>query len=281
MNSTYRVVFNKARGALMVVNELTKSVQKKGTKTVVAAGVTVMATASLHAATVADVIWSEDQTPQANIIEATPELPLGPNNSPAALYVGKGASGTLTDAKISMVANDESHPYPPAVRALFQFSGNDDKVTFDGASTTITQTTNYTGSGNSEASAFTNYGGQTEFAAADTTLMSEATYAEGGKYVVAVEAYGDSNSGAQIRFTGNTVTLKATSNVDRITNSTDANRRGAVVGATAIYGGITSTAQNNTIIVTSTGETSKSQSFRHYRLSEGFECRAGECQGQS
>ena len=154
-----------------------------------------------------------------------------------------------------MVANDESHPYPPAVRALFQFSGNDDKVTFDGASTTITQTTNYTGSGNSEASAFTNYGGQTEFAAADTTLMSEATYAEGGKYVVAVEAYGDSNSDAQIRFTGNTVTLKATSNVDRITNSTDANRRGAVVGATAIYGGITSTAQNNTIIVTSTGET--------------------------
>lgn len=85
--------------------------------------------------------------------------------------------------------------------------------------------------------------------------MSEATYAEGGKYVVAVEAYGDSNSDAQIRFTGNTVTLKATSNVDRITNSTDANRRGAVVGATAIYGGITSTAQNNTIIVTSTGET--------------------------
>lgn len=214
-----------------------------------------MATASLHAATVADVIWSADQTPQANIIEATPKLPLGPNNSPAALYVGKGASGTLTDAKISMVANDESHPYPPAVRALFQFSGNDDKVTFDGASTTITQTTNYTGSGNSEASAFTNYGGQTEFAAADTTLMSEATYAEGGKYVVAVEAYGDSNSDAQIRFTGNTVTLKATSNVDRITNSTDANRRGAVVGATAIYGGITSTAQNNTIIVTSTGET--------------------------
>ena len=255
MNSTYRVVFNKARGALMVVNELTKSVQKKGTKTVVAAGVAVMATASLHAATVANVIWSADQTPQANIIEATPKLPLGPNNSPAALYVGKGASGTLTDAKISMVANDESHPYPPAVRALFQFSGNDDKVTFDGASTTITQTTNYTGSGNSEASAFTNYGGQTEFAAADTTLMSEATYAEGGKYVVAVEAYGDSNSDAQIRFTGNTVTLKATSNVDRITNSTDANRRGAVVGATAIYGGITSTAQNNTIIVTSTGET--------------------------
>ena len=32
MNKAYRVVFNKARGALMVANELTSSVQKKGTK---------------------------------------------------------------------------------------------------------------------------------------------------------------------------------------------------------------------------------------------------------
>mgnify|MGYP001102655631 CR=1 FL=1 len=37
MNSTFKVVFNKARGALMVVNEVTSSVQGKGTKTVVAA----------------------------------------------------------------------------------------------------------------------------------------------------------------------------------------------------------------------------------------------------
>lgn len=39
MNSTFKVVFNKARGALMVVNEVTSSVQGKGTKTVVAAAV--------------------------------------------------------------------------------------------------------------------------------------------------------------------------------------------------------------------------------------------------
>ena len=39
MNSTFKVVFNKARGALMVVNEATSSVQAKGTKTVVAAAV--------------------------------------------------------------------------------------------------------------------------------------------------------------------------------------------------------------------------------------------------
>ena len=39
MNSTFKVVFNKARGALMVVNEVTSSVQGKGTKTVIAGAV--------------------------------------------------------------------------------------------------------------------------------------------------------------------------------------------------------------------------------------------------
>ena len=37
MNQTFKVVFNKARGALMVVNEVTSCVQAKGTKTVIAA----------------------------------------------------------------------------------------------------------------------------------------------------------------------------------------------------------------------------------------------------
>ena len=37
MNKTFKIVFNKARGALMVANELTGAVQKKGTKTVIAA----------------------------------------------------------------------------------------------------------------------------------------------------------------------------------------------------------------------------------------------------
>ena len=37
MNKSFKVVFSKARGALMVVNELTSSVQAKGTKTVIAA----------------------------------------------------------------------------------------------------------------------------------------------------------------------------------------------------------------------------------------------------
>ena len=42
MNKSFKVVFNKARGALMVVNEVTSSVQAKGTKTVIAAAVAAM-----------------------------------------------------------------------------------------------------------------------------------------------------------------------------------------------------------------------------------------------
>lgn len=39
MNKTFKVIFNKARGSFMVVNELTSAIQKKGTRTVVAVAV--------------------------------------------------------------------------------------------------------------------------------------------------------------------------------------------------------------------------------------------------
>lgn len=51
MNSTFKVVFNKARGAFMAVNEITSSVQAKGTKTIVATAVTtLMACGAVNAA---------------------------------------------------------------------------------------------------------------------------------------------------------------------------------------------------------------------------------------
>lgn len=53
MNKTYKVVFNKARGALMAANEITSSVQKKGTKTVIVTAV-VSALAMISAGANAD-----------------------------------------------------------------------------------------------------------------------------------------------------------------------------------------------------------------------------------
>ena len=42
MNKSFKVVFSKARSALMVVNEATSSIQAKGTKTVIAAAAAAM-----------------------------------------------------------------------------------------------------------------------------------------------------------------------------------------------------------------------------------------------
>ena len=57
MNRTFKVVFNKARGALMVANETTCSVQKKGVKTTIA----VAAALAVGAAMAADpVTWADN-----------------------------------------------------------------------------------------------------------------------------------------------------------------------------------------------------------------------------
>ena len=49
MNESYKVVFSKARGALMVVNEATSSIQAKGTKTVIAAAIAAVAGTAMAA----------------------------------------------------------------------------------------------------------------------------------------------------------------------------------------------------------------------------------------
>ena len=72
MNSTFKVVFNKARGALMVVNEVTSSVQGKGTKTVVAAAVATMLAGVAGSTMAAE--WQdapETLTPDTNTVQWT------------------------------------------------------------------------------------------------------------------------------------------------------------------------------------------------------------------
>ena len=50
MNKTFKVVFNKARGVMTVVNETTSSVQAKGCKAAIAATVLSLAVGSAFAA---------------------------------------------------------------------------------------------------------------------------------------------------------------------------------------------------------------------------------------
>lgn len=64
MNSTFKVVFNKARGTLMVANELTSSVQKKGVSLVVATAValTFMTAPVVNAANISDQTFDSETT---------------------------------------------------------------------------------------------------------------------------------------------------------------------------------------------------------------------------
>lgn len=65
MNKTYRVIFSAARGALMVVNELTSSVQKKGASAIVTAAALTLTSTALMAGTT--LVADEGQSVDINI----------------------------------------------------------------------------------------------------------------------------------------------------------------------------------------------------------------------
>lgn len=98
MNKSYKVVFSKARGALMVVNEATASVQAKGAKTVIAVAAALVA-GSAMAADATSVIPTvpEDAVETApadgNFVDQNYKFS-SDSQSPAAFY-GPTASGTF------------------------------------------------------------------------------------------------------------------------------------------------------------------------------------------
>lgn len=81
MNKSFKVVFSKARGALMVVSEATSSVQAKGTKTVIAAALTVAAGTAL-ATDFPDAVSSMEDVVSEEAVEYT-----FPNDSSLNAYV--------------------------------------------------------------------------------------------------------------------------------------------------------------------------------------------------
>ena len=120
MNATFKVVFNKARGALMVVNEMTRSVQKKGTKTVVAAAVACLASGAAFAAVNpadaqykgagAFVTWNGEapSVPDANPIVMTGAqaqvIGGSGKNWVSVVKSSAGASGTMNNLDIDLTA---------------------------------------------------------------------------------------------------------------------------------------------------------------------------------
>ena len=98
MNRTFKVVFSKARGALMVANELTSSVQAKGTKTVVAAAVAALAAGAVCAA---DAAWQ----------------PV-PENAVTKAHEAVDGTWTFTDDAYSFVSTESENAFIAATADL-------------------------------------------------------------------------------------------------------------------------------------------------------------------
>ena len=88
MNKSFKVVFSKARSALMVVNEATSSIQAKGTKTVIAAAAAAMIAGGAVAATPSTTVIADGN-------EAVEKLANGTAYDSYTI-VGAGAFGALS-----------------------------------------------------------------------------------------------------------------------------------------------------------------------------------------
>lgn len=89
MNKTYRVIFSKARGALMVVNELTSCVQKKGASAIVTAAALSLTSTVLMAAT----------TPEANEGQTGDITIVAPDKNAYAVEAKAGQTQTYGDSE--------------------------------------------------------------------------------------------------------------------------------------------------------------------------------------
>ena len=146
MNSTFKVVFNKARGALMVVNEVTSSVQGKGTKTVVAAAVAAMIAGVSGSAMAADtVINATDTALKATFTKAETQTDvasslIGTSSDKLALKNGTNkdmyAAGSL-----DLTASNKENVVTLKNGSVSNFSGKVTSTNHFGAVVTATQGT--------------------------------------------------------------------------------------------------------------------------------------------
>ena len=101
MNKSFKVVFSKARSALMVVNEATSSIQAKGTKTVIAAAAAAMIAGGAVAATTSTTVIVNGDKEVAKLAAGTAY--------DSYTIVGAGAFGALsvrnTGTTVKDVAN--------------------------------------------------------------------------------------------------------------------------------------------------------------------------------
>ncbi len=212
MNKTFKVVFNRARAGLMVANEITSSVQKKGTKTVVAAaalGLMAMF-AQANPTEYADAIW--DGSSETLASSYTGDFGKGnqEKNWIAALNAKEGASGNLLNLTIEKTGDRTQQLFGLAVfeNASFDLTGE---------SVTVNLSTGGVGGGdNALVGIYTqvndkNNDSKTKvgISAKNVSVETTSTHSN-GKSVYGVASYG-----GEVSFTGESVTLTTSTSTER------------------------------------------------------------------
>ena len=209
MNRTFKVVFNRARAGLMVANEITSSVQKKGTKTVVAvAALGLMAMfAQANASGYADAIWDKSSGIPTNSYSGVFE---NKDDWFAALCAKDGASGDLSNLTIKKTGDSAQQLFGLAVF---------DKANFNltGESVTINLSTGGLGGGdNALAGIYTQINNTSNdsntkvgISAKNVSVETTSTHSN-GKSVYGVASYG-----GEVSFTGESVTLTTSTSTER------------------------------------------------------------------
>ena len=211
MNRTFKVVFNRARAGLMVANEITSSVQKKGTKTVVAAAALGLMAMFAQANTpeYADAIW--DGSSETLASSYTGDFGKGnqEKNWIAALNAKDGASGDLSNLTIEKTGDRTQQLFGLAVFDNANFN-------LTGESVTVNLSTGGLGGGdNALAGIYTevrksNDRGTTVGISAKNVSVETTSTHSNGKSVYGVASYG-----GEVSFTGESVTLTTSTSTER------------------------------------------------------------------
>ena len=285
MNNAYKVVFNKARGALMVANEVTSSVQKKGTKLVVA---------SALLAAVSGVAFADESTSQETQAPTSPySWSVTSNNqtynslayrffgqnttvdTDSSTHVYKTADAskkyvhsafgtyirtdkTFTNFSENLTINDytadKGNKEPgnnnvDQIDAIYVAGG---KVKFDGSTLSSTVTSNNWGGGNSHLNAFTMDDTSDVEIAADTTDLSVTSTSEQGKATYGIAM----NNTGTLSFTGKKLSITVKTATDRGEKGDKKNIYSESLGIDAWKGVFKSSAGSDIVVnMTSTGST--------------------------
>ena len=232
MNRTFKVVFNRARAGLMVANEITSSVQKKGTKTVVAvAALGLMAMfAQANASGYADAIWDKSSGIPTNSYSGVFE---NKDDWFAALCAKDGASGDLSNLTIKKTGDSAQQLFGLAV-----FDNDNANFNLTGESVTVNLSTGGVGGGdNALAGIYTEFSKSNDsdpktkvgISAKNVFVETTSTHSN-GKSVYGVASYG-----GEVSFTGESVTLTTSTSTERDASENQySETAGLIVGT---YGG--------------------------------------------